>query len=44
LIAFNIHLSDLRDDDLDKLVRALGLTFASPLNEDKILVAGPITA
>ena len=31
-------------DDLDKLVRALGLTFCSPLNENKILVEAPITA
>jgi hypothetical protein len=30
--------------DLDKLVRALGLTFSSPLNENKILVEAPITA
>ena len=31
-------------DDLDKLVRALGLTFSSPFNENKILVEAPITA
>jgi hypothetical protein len=31
-------------DDLDKLVRALGLTFSSTLNENKILVEAPITA
>jgi hypothetical protein len=31
-------------DDLNKLVRALGFTFSSPLSENKILVEAPITA
>lgn len=31
-------------DDLDKFVHALGLTFSSPRNENKILVEAPITA
>jgi hypothetical protein len=31
-------------DDLDHLARALGLTFSSPFNENKILVEAPITA
>jgi hypothetical protein len=38
------RLYQLLTDALDHLLRALGLAFSPPLNENKILVDAPITA